>query len=65
MMTEGLIGQELNKERLEKLKTWLREKTHRHGSTYAPKEILRRVFGKGYDPKGLVRYLEEKYIEGS
>ena len=64
MTTEGLIGQELNKERLEKLKTWLREKIHRHGSIYPPKELLRRVFSKGYDPMGLVRYLEEKYIEG-
>ncbi len=63
MRTEELIGQELNGEKLEKLKTWLRENIHRHGGTYPPKDLLRRVFGKVYDPRGLVRYLEEKYIE--
>ncbi len=65
MTREGLIGRELNEEKLETLKTWLREKIHRHGVTYPPKEPLRRVFRKGYDPKGLVRYLEEKYIGGN
>ena len=65
MGTEGLIGRELNNERIEKLKNWLRENIHQHGSIYPPKELLRRIFGKGYDPKGLVSYLEAKYVQGN
>jgi carboxypeptidase Taq len=45
------------------LKSWLAENLHKPGGTYAPNELLTRVFGKGYDPSGLVSYLENKYIE--
>jgi carboxypeptidase Taq len=44
------------------LKGWLAENIHKPGSTYAPKELLTKVFGMGYDPSGLVGYLENKYI---
>jgi carboxypeptidase Taq len=44
------------------LKSWLAENIHKPGSTYSPKELLNRVFGKGYDPSGLVAYLENKYL---
>ena len=44
------------------VKDWLAENIHRPGSTYAPKELLTRVFGTGYDPSGLVHYLENKYL---
>jgi carboxypeptidase Taq len=44
------------------LKSWLAENIHKPGSTYSPKELLNRVFGKGYDPSGLVGYLENKYL---
>src|SRR5436853_1370859 len=44
------------------LKGWLAENVHKPGSTYPPKELLNRVFGRGYDPSGLVSYLENKYL---
>ena len=44
------------------LKSWLAENLHKPGATYPPKELLTRVFGKGYDPSGLVGYLEDKYL---
>lgn len=47
---------------LSSLKSWLAENLHKPGATYAPKELLNRVFGRGYDPSGLVNYLENKYL---
>ncbi len=44
------------------LNAWLAENLHKPGSTYAPKALLTRVFGTGYDPSGLVSYLENKYL---
>src|SRR5438034_8452380 len=44
------------------LKGWLAENVQKHGATYPPKELLNRVFGHGYDPAGLVSYLENKYL---
>ncbi len=47
------------------LKAWLAENLHKPGATYAPKILLTRVFGTGYDPSGLVSYLENKYLSMS
>src|SRR5213595_2877647 len=44
------------------LKGWLAENIHKPGATNPPKELLNRVFGHGYDPAGLVSYLENKYL---
>lgn len=44
------------------LKGWLAENIHKPGSTYSPKELLNKVFAKGYDPSGLIGYLEHKYL---
>jgi len=48
---------------LSSLKSWLAENLHKPGATYSPKELLMRVFNKGYDPAGLVDYLENKYLK--
>ena len=50
-----------NKE-FEKIKGWQREKIHKWGSTYAPKELLRKAFGEEYKMEYLVKHLEEKYL---
>ncbi|HYY90776.1 MAG TPA: carboxypeptidase M32 [Candidatus Dormibacteraeota bacterium] len=47
------------------LKHWLAENIHKPGATYPPKELLSRVFNKGYDPSGLISYLENKYLMNS
>ena len=43
------------------VKEYLREKVHRWGSVYPPKELLARSFGEAYNAEYLVKYLEEKY----
>jgi len=43
------------------IKEYLREKIHRWGAVYPPKELLMRSFGETYNAAYLVNYLEEKY----
>ena len=44
------------------IQEWQREKIHKWGSTYAPKELLRKAFGEEYEPKYFIEYLEWKYL---
>ena len=44
------------------IKEWLREKVHKYGSIYPPKELLRRSFGEEVEPEYFVRYLNSKYL---
>lgn len=44
-----------------KIKEWLRERIHRWGATYPPKELVRRATGETYNPSYLLKYLEDKY----
>jgi len=43
------------------IKEYLREKIHRWGAVYPPKELLMRSFGETYNAEYLAKYLEEKY----
>ncbi len=43
------------------LRDWLRERLHRHGKAYQPKELVARITGKGLDPEPYLTYLEQKY----
>jgi len=43
------------------IKEYLREKIHKWGAVYPPKELLTRSFGEAYNAEYLVKYLEEKY----
>ena len=45
------------------LREWLREKVHRHGRKFAPKELLERVVGGPIDARPYLRYLEGKLAE--
>ena len=47
---------------LGRIKDWLKERLHKYGATYSPKEIQKRVFGEAYNPQWLIRYLQEKYL---
>ena len=51
------------KEGLAELKSYLKERIHRWGSTYPPKELLRRQLGEEYNPEHLLVYLESKYLK--
>jgi carboxypeptidase Taq len=50
------------KDSIDKYREWLRANLHNWGATYTPDQLLHRVFGRGYDPQGLLQYLEHKYL---
>ena len=43
------------------LKEWLGTNIHRYGSTYAPKDLQRKVFGEAYNQERLLQYLGKKF----
>ncbi len=45
------------------LREWLRDKIHRFGRIYDPKELLQRVTGEGPDPQYFLDYVRTKYGE--
>jgi carboxypeptidase Taq len=51
----------LEKKDILQLKEWLGSNIHRYGSTYAPKELQRRVFGEAYNQDRLLQYLNHKF----
>jgi carboxypeptidase Taq len=59
--TDGVVKVE-NENSLKDYRNWLELNIHRWGGTYSPNELLHRIFGKEYDPEGLVKYLEDKYL---
>jgi carboxypeptidase Taq len=44
------------------IREYLKEKIHKWGSTFAPKELLKRSFGEEMDAKHFLKYLEYKYL---
>ena len=46
----------------EPIKEWLREKIHRYGSIYPPKELLEKSIGEELEPEYFIRYVKEKYL---
>jgi carboxypeptidase Taq len=44
------------------LRAWLRERIHRHGRKFAPRELLERAVGTGIDPEPYIAYLEAKLL---
>lgn len=45
------------------IREWQREKIHKYGATYSPKELLKRSLDREYSPEDLVDYLVEKYLK--
>jgi len=43
------------------LREWLREKIHKHGKTYEPKELMERVTGEKLKSDYFIDYITEKY----
>ncbi|MCY0858894.1 MAG: carboxypeptidase M32 [Sulfolobaceae archaeon] len=48
--------------RISDIKSYLREKIHKYGAIYPPKELLKRSFGESYNAERLVGYLRDKYL---
>ncbi len=47
---------------LGEIRSYLREKVHRYGKMYPPKELLRRSFGEEVNPRYFLDYLKRKYL---
>jgi carboxypeptidase Taq len=45
------------------LRSWLRERIHRWGATFPPKELIERTLGTRISAEALVEYLEWKYLK--
>jgi carboxypeptidase Taq len=45
------------------LLSWLRERVHRFGRIYEPKDLVKRVTGEDPDPSYFLRYIQAKYSE--
>jgi carboxypeptidase Taq len=43
------------------LRSWLRERIHRHGKRFSARELIRRATGRDPAPESYLRYLESKY----
>ncbi|MGC8570262.1 MAG: carboxypeptidase M32 [Caldivirga sp.] len=50
---------------LDPIKDWLRDRIHKWGAVYEPKELLRRSLNEGYNPEHLLNYLESKYVKNT
>ncbi len=48
--------------KLEPIREYLKEKIHRWGSTYEPKELIRRSFGEDINPRYFIEYLKSKFL---
>ena len=47
---------------LKPIREYLREKIHRWGATYPPKELIKRSFKEEINPTYFLKYIEEKYL---
>ncbi|MCE4606840.1 MAG: carboxypeptidase M32 [Desulfurococcales archaeon] len=56
------VDEDIRKLKFRRIRKWLREKIHRHGSVYPPKELVRRALGMDLEPEIYVSYLEQKYL---
>ncbi len=54
--------QKIEKREFKPIREYLREKIHKWGSTYEPKELLKRSFGEGIEPRYFIDYLVDKYL---
>ncbi|NPA75219.1 MAG: carboxypeptidase M32 [Euryarchaeota archaeon] len=58
----GSIGERVAAREFGVIQSWLREKIHRYGSIYPPKELLKRSIGEELNPKYFVDYVKKKYL---
>jgi len=56
------VRRDVGRLRFRRIQKWLRERIHRYGSVYPPKELIRKALGEDLDPLVYVDYLERKYL---
>jgi carboxypeptidase Taq len=54
---------DIKKGNFQPIREWLRLKIHQHGSSYAPKTLLKNTLNEGYNPDYFITYIETKYLE--
>jgi carboxypeptidase Taq len=57
------LDAKLERGELRPLREWLRDKVHRRGGFFRPKELVQDVTGKPFSSDAFVRYLKEKYSQ--
>jgi carboxypeptidase Taq len=57
------VDEQLERGDFAPLREWLGERVHRHGRTYEPRELLRRVTGEELRVEPLVGYLRDKLLD--
>ena len=63
MIREVNLYEKISKGDFTSIREWQRERIHKYGSVFAPKELLRKSLGSEYKPEDLVEYLVEKYLK--
>jgi carboxypeptidase Taq len=61
----GDLSSHISRKNLNIVKQWLKEKIHRWGATYPPKQLVKMAIGKDIDPTSYILYLEKKYLTSS
>lgn len=62
METEIKLSERIASGDFSTIREWQRDRIHKYGATYPPRELLRRALGVEYEPEHLVGYLAEKYL---
>ncbi|MEL9908009.1 MAG: carboxypeptidase M32 [Desulfurococcus sp.] len=56
------LSEKISRGEFESIREWLKNRIHRYGRTYPPKELLRMSLREEYSVEPLVKYLKEKYL---
>lgn len=55
------IENDIKKGDYKRIKKWLLENIHKHGSKFIAEDIIKKTCGKGLDPDAYIKYLTDKY----
>ena len=58
----GKLGDVVREMKFNVIREYLREKIHRWGATYPPRELIVRALGEPINPEYFIKYLEDKYL---
>lgn len=59
----GGIERVIEKQEFNVVKEYLRDKIHRWGALYPPKELISRMLGEPLNPEYFIKYLESKFLK--
>lgn len=57
----GSLDELIHGHHFELVRNWLREKIHRYGSVYPPRELIRRATGEDLNPEHFMKHVKERY----